>query len=1662
MTLQLGVGRRRVRVLWSVMAVVLVAGSATAFGQSFAGAEETPAPAVGSAPTLNLNNGQTLEGTVTVTAQPTTENDSVASIAVDGTRIDAEQTAGTAHFGFDMGGNGTEARYHNYLTVNDHTAEADRIYFPDIPGGRASGLDFPGEWLHSGVNTLTVHAGWNWVDSTNTAAVGYEVLPYGEGGRCPNYDDFPLSSLSLSLLGVVADGEQNLFSYTLGDGTCGSSSRPLTQDLTFVVSGDPGSTAGLSADLDTATLGNGRHTVSATTRSGATASVAVEVNNASPGAAKLTPADGALVRGTRPVIAALPNGSKDSVESLAIDDRAAQNPETLAAGTATLGLTVEAGNSVEARYHNFVLVNGNRVDLGGDYGVGGAENVSLGFPTRFLHPGDNVIEVRTGDYNGTANGATCANHDDFKITRGTASLRLSTAGTVTTGTTYIVTTSGGTVTKTATTDASLSLGDGTCGASRDAEFHFTIAGAPTARTIDTLGSGGNARLKVFIGGNGTDNGYDNKVLINGIPLDLGVWEKEAADLTFPNEWLVPGVNVLEFVAGSDHGSAKPGGCDNYDDFTLGDFQLTPVDAKATQLTRQIAGTTVTIGSASYPAGSPVTVFIGDGTCGSSYNPALDKTILFDVTAPDGAALRALGKRADVDTTAIADGAHTIKAVVGDKTSTRQFTIDNTAPVIENSVPAEGQRLTSTVALNLAIADATGVAGTPTMTLDGTAVQQGDQIGHGLPAGNHTIAVTATDTLGNTAVREVHFTSASIPDVPTELNAAVTGSASPSAALSARIPGQEGISLTATFTKADVATPSTGYQGEAAGVPTTLDVQHDKLVDVGSLRPLDGRTIDTPSGRDVVFQRYDVPLGASKEVPTLRWEGTIDPQRVVALRAWDPAAKKWVVLTSSRGEAEHSTVLTAPLGKEYRDGATVHVLVTGEDPFADDLSPRDSSAQNDKDRFEDPNSYDFSITHFTDTQYLTEGAAGGTYDDWDGKAEPSDVATAEEQALWAATYRDEMQWIADNADERKIAYAAHTGDVIENDYYDPLATKPDGSLQRPGLNAEVDKELALASSYQKILDDNGVVNQVIAGNHDNQLGAETGPDSRFSKTFGADRYYQVAKSWPAGTEYHAWDEVTNPDGTVTPGRDNQNNYTLFSSGGLDFVAVGLSYGVTPQEAKWADSVFKRYKDRNGILLSHDYLKPSTNPDGRGADFSAPDGSPLYKQVVENNPNVFLVLAGHEHGVGTNLKTNVGVTVAHDVVELLADYQFYTVPAGELWPKLVDAAGNIDINGDGTPDHKSTDRLQFGASFLRLLQFDVDRAEMRIDTYSPFLNNFGATEYDIRQDGSQTKPRYNGAEDNLTLPVDLTTRKTSFSTDSLAVYVPSGLIGTAGVTANGTATVTWAGLVPATSYAWIVSAQSADGGVAVAQPAVFRTVKGEPTVTATSSATAWGTAATVTVKVTAGTAPVSGTVELREGTTMRGSATLSGNTATFTLPAGLADGNHTLTASYSGNEYLNPAQGTVTVTVNLPAAWNASTVYNNGDRVGYQGRVYLASWYSRNQQPGDPNGPWQELGMTEDGATVWTASRIFNTGDTVMHNGKKFRARWYTRNQAPGDPNGPWEEIAPPSPDNKPAAWTPTTVYNTGNRVSYQGHVYEAKWYTRNQTPGDANGPWKLVS
>lgn len=55
--------------------------------------------------------------------------------------------------------------------------------------------------------------------------------------------------------------------------------------------------------------------------------------------------------------------------------------------------------------------------------------------------------------------------------------------------------------------------------------------------------------------------------------------------------------------------------------------------------------------------------------------------------------------------------------------------------------------------------------------------------------------------------------------------------------------------------------------------------------------------------------------------------------------------------------------------------------------------------------------------------------------------------------------------------------------------------------------------------------------------------------------------------------------------------------------------------------------------------------------------------------------------------------------------------------------------------------------------------------------------------------------------------------------------------------------------------------------------------------------------------------------------------------------------------------------------------------------------------------------------------------------------------------PGNPEEPGTE--------NPPTWSAESTYLGGDRVTYNGAVYEAKWWTRNETPGEAE-VWKLVT
>lgn len=551
----------------------------------------------------------------------------------------------------------------------------------------------------------------------------------------------------------------------------------------------------------------------------------------------------------------------------------------------------------------------------------------------------------------------------------------------------------------------------------------------------------------------------------------------------------------------------------------------------------------------------------------------------------------------------------------------------------------------------------------------------------------------------------------------------------------------------TFREADVAVADGGRQGVLTGaIPSRRDFTGSSETRFGrQVRPGDGRVLTSPSTAEIPFQQVDLPVATIDDQQVV-WRGRVDPAREAVLRAWNGTA--WEELARARGTVEGQLELRADLWSRHRHGDVVPVLITGEDPFADDLPNQI------RDEFERPNDYDFSIAHLTDTQYLSEGAI--------------EKDTARERKVWRQAYTRTTEWIAANADLRKIAFVAHTGDVIE-DWHNV------GSDE-----AHARDEFRFAAGAQRKIEDAGIVNAVIPGNHDNLYGTDTGPGALFNDYFGPERFAAQAAS-------AAWQEQ---QATYQPWRagDNSNSYVLFTRGNLDFVVVSLGFGVTPDEVAWADGVLKQFGDRNAIVLTHAYQAPGVNTDGRGGGFTF-DGQAVLDGVIAQNPNVALVLSGHEHGVTINLRRDVART-GHDVLELLADYQFYKVESDEV--------GLTDVGY-----HQNTPLL-LGSSFFRLLQFDVDAGEVAVDTFSPLLQDFGATEYDDRH-------RYDGSEDDTRLPINLTTRTTSLSTDGVVLLDPKErVIGEQTAGAGRPVEASWAGLTPGDLRGWIATSVDAQSG------------------------------------------------------------------------------------------------------------------------------------------------------------------------------------------------------------------------------------------------------------
>ncbi|NHN34026.1 metallophosphoesterase [Paenibacillus agricola] len=304
-----------------------------------------------------------------------------------------------------------------------------------------------------------------------------------------------------------------------------------------------------------------------------------------------------------------------------------------------------------------------------------------------------------------------------------------------------------------------------------------------------------------------------------------------------------------------------------------------------------------------------------------------------------------------------------------------------------------------------------------------------------------------------------------------------------------------------------------------------------------------------------------------------------------------------------------------------------------------------------------------------------------------------------------------KWTVDNWKEKKFNYMIHTGDIVNN------------------WNSKTEWENA--SKSMKTLDDANIPYGIVAGNHD--VAYDLGNYEEYWKYFGRDRY---VKQPTFGGDLN----------------NNRDHYDLVSVKGHDFVIVYLGWVIDQKTFDWADGILKKYADRNAILATHEYLKPNHSYFGQGRW--------VYERLVEPNPNVFMVLGGHNPGVAYNIKK----TGERTVLELLSNYQ----------------------NGP-----------EGGQGFMRFLQFDVENKRLLVNTYSPYLKKYNF---------------FKSEEDEFILPLNLKPIEKRVATDYIGIYSRTNeLIGkVAKVPSGQTATIPYS-VQPGQTYPWYAIARDDFGGL-----------------------------------------------------------------------------------------------------------------------------------------------------------------------------------------------------------------------------------------------------------
>ncbi|MBY0013433.1 S-layer homology domain-containing protein [Paenibacillus typhae] len=487
------------------------------------------------------------------------------------------------------------------------------------------------------------------------------------------------------------------------------------------------------------------------------------------------------------------------------------------------------------------------------------------------------------------------------------------------------------------------------------------------------------------------------------------------------------------------------------------------------------------------------------------------------------------KSYDWDTTAWADGPHSLSLLQGGEKIESSVTVDNTAPVIQPNLK-DGETYRGQFEMKADITDQYAGVSEVIVKLDGKAIMLPYQSSSGqLSAGAHTLQITAVDKAGNKADQTVQF---KVPDenplAPQLISPAQDATAAgTSPQLKVKVEDPAGDRMDVTYYKGfkyDGEHAEQGFSGYKNASDTEPPKQKEPAGEAAltseeysAISSADGQYLINDSVEQFPYQRYEIKLDESvsgTDRVDVEWKGNSLPGRKVSLYAWSPAAESWKLLDYKIAGDTDFTLSATVLAGDYNQNNSISVMVQ------DEIAHTDAPSTVTED------TYDYTFVWMSDTQYYSQS--------------------------YPYIYEKNVQWIADNKDNLNVKYVIHTGDLVDKSYQEYQWKEADKNM--------------------RVLEDAGIPYGVLAGNHD--VGHQTGDYTEFWKYFGEWRF----KNLPGyGGTY----------------KDNMGHYDLISAGGNDYLIVYMGWGLGDEEIDWMNEIVARYPERKAILALHEYLLVSNN-------------------------------------------------------------------------------------------------------------------------------------------------------------------------------------------------------------------------------------------------------------------------------------------------------------------------------------------------------------------------------------------------------------------------------------------------------------------------------------